>query len=82
MVQFKPYITRVLSVVFKIYPSERTEIEAMMKLYEGQIPLKVTIPQINKALKVVDLIQGALEQLKDDTLDEEEDIESAGIQTL
>ena len=79
MVLFKGYIDRVLNIVYKIYPGEKEQITALLKAYESQIPEKVTIAQVNKAIKVATLILTTLEDLKADIEDEEDDIEDAGI---
>ena len=79
MVEVKSYITRVLAIVKRIYPKEYPQIEAMYKAYEAQIPKKVTIAQINRALKVVEVITVNLETMKDDLEDEEDELEEMGI---
>jgi DNA-binding protein len=74
-----PYLNRVLSAVKQIYPKEYPQIAQFMEAYKAQIPKAISVAQINRALKVADVVMRNLETMKDDLLDEEEELEEMGI---
>jgi DNA-binding protein len=74
-----PYLNRVLSAVKQIYPKEFPQISQFMEAYKAQIPKAISVAQINRALKVADVVTRNLETMKDDLLDEEEELEEMGI---
>ncbi|MCK9568502.1 hypothetical protein M0R72_06145 [Candidatus Pacearchaeota archaeon] len=78
--KIQPYIDRVLGITKRIYPKEYPQIDAFVKTYQAQLPKTLTEAQINRALKLAEVIQRNLEQMKEDILDEEEELRDMGIE--
>jgi hypothetical protein len=73
------YLARVMMALKQIYPKEYPQIAQFLEAYKAQIPKAISVAQINRALKLADVVTRNLETMKDDLLDEEEELDEMGI---